>query len=544
MTNQIPVLHRLSSRTGKHLPLVTLDGQSLTLDQVIAVAYGQPGSPRVDLSQEAVHKVERAAKAVERMLAEGQVAYGITTGFGAFKDRIISREQVGELQHNIILSHAVGVGTPFDIPTVRAIMLIRANTLTRGHSGIKLETVELLVDLLNKGIHPLIPQKGSLGASGDLAPLSHMSLVLLGLGDAEYQGQVRPGAETLEQANLKPVTLAAKEGLALVNGTAVMCALGALEAYHAQLLSRTADITGCLSLEALHGTPLAFDDRIHRLRPFPRQLNCAAYLRELLTGSEFTRHHDPANVQDAYSLRCIPQVHGAIRDALAYARWVIEIELNAVTDNPLIFFDEENGEATVLSGGNFHGEPLAIAMDYMGLALTELGNISERRLMRLTDEASNAHVLPAFLTRHGGLNSGFMITQYTAAALAAENKVLSHPASADTIPTSANVEDHVSMGCTAALKARQIVNNVEYMLALEFLAAAQGIDFRKQKLDQNARLGKGTQPAYDLIREQVPFVEQDTLLQPYIEAARKLIASGKLVKAVNKEVEDMWEPDS
>jgi histidine ammonia-lyase len=530
--------------TQKTMPPVILDGESLTLEQVMVVAYGQPGKPKVELSPQAVARVKRTAEAVEQMLARGQIAYGITTGFGAFKDRIISPDQVEQLQRNIVLSHAVGVGQPFDMPTTRAIMLIRANTLARGYSGIRLSTLQLLLDMLNSGIHPVIPEKGSLGASGDLAPLAHMSLVLLGLGEAEYQGQVLPGATALAQAHLEPVTLAAKEGLALTNGTAVMCALGALESYRARLLSRTSDIAGCLSLEALHGTPLAFDDRIQQLRPFPRQLNCAAYLRELLQGSEFTRPpDDPTNVQDAYTLRCIPQVHGAIRDAIAYARWVIEIELNAVTDNPLIFIDDETEAATVLAGGNFHGEPLAIAMDYLGLAMTEMGNISERRLMRLTDEASNAHVLPAFLTKKGGLNSGFMITQYTAAALAAENKVLAHPASADTIPTSANVEDHVSMGCTAALQVRQINDNVAYILALELMAAAQGIDFRKQALGQQARLGQGTQPAYDLIRRQVPFVENDTLLYPYVEAIRKLIAAGQLVDVVNKQVKDIWEPE-
>jgi histidine ammonia-lyase len=530
--------------TPKTMSPVILDGETLTLDQVMVVAYGQPGQPKVELSPQAKARVKRTAEAVEQMLAQGQIAYGITTGFGAFKDRIISPDQVEQLQRNIVLSHAVGVGPPFDKPTTRAIMLIRANTLARGYSGIRLPTLQLLLDMLNSGIHPVIPEKGSLGASGDLAPLAHMSLVLLGLGEAEYQGQALLGATALARAALEPVTLAAKEGLALTNGTAVMCALGALESYRARLLSRTSDIAGCLSLEALHGTPLAFDDRIQQLRPFPRQLNCAAYLRELLQGSEFTRPpDDPTNVQDAYTLRCIPQVHGAIRDAIAYARWVIEIELNAVTDNPLIFIDDETEAVTILSGGNFHGEPLAIAMDYLSLAMTEMGNISERRLMRLTDEASNAHVLPAFLTQKGGLNSGFMITQYTAAALAAENKVLAHPASADTIPTSANVEDHVSMGCTAALQVRQINDNVAYILALELMAAAQGVDFRKQALGQQARLGQGTQPAYDLIRTQVPFVESDTLLYPYVEAIRNLIAAGQLVDVVNKRVKDIWEPE-
>jgi histidine ammonia-lyase len=320
-----------------------------------------------------------------------------------------------------------------------------------------------------------------------------------------------------------------------------MCALGALESYRARLLSRVADVAGCLSLEALHGTTLAFDDRIHQLRPYPRQLNCASYLRALLVDSDFTRHNDPTNVQDAYTLRCIPQVHGAVRDAIAYARWAIEIELNSVTDNPLIFIDDETGEITVLSGGNFHGEPLAIAMDYLGMAMTELGNISERRIMRLTDEASNAQTLPAFLTEQGGLNSGFMITQYTAAALATENKVLAHPASVDTIPTSANVEDHVSMGVTAALQTRQIIANVEHILAIELMAAAQGIDFRQKKLEPTARLGRGTQPAYQLIRQHVPFLEKDAVMYPYIKAVHNLVASGQIVIAVNSQVQDVWE---
>ncbi|MDM8518571.1 histidine ammonia-lyase [Anaerolineales bacterium HSG6] len=522
---------------------IQLDGQQLTIEQVIAVAYGQPGAPKVELTETAIQQVNRAAGAVQRLLDEGTIAYGITTGFGAFKDRLIPPEQVRQLQRNIIISHAVGTGNLFDVPTTRSIMLIRANTLARGHSGIRLTTLQRLLDMLNLGIHPHIPEKGSLGASGDLAPLAHMSLVLIGEGEAEYQGQMLSGAEVLQQTNLSPIELAAKEGLALTNGTAIMCALGALEVYHARLLSRVADIAGCLSLEALHGTVLAFDDRIHQLRPYPRQLNCAAYLRAVLADSDFTRHHDPRNVQDAYTLRCIPQVHGAVRDAIAYARWVIGIELNAVTDNPLLFIDDETDEITVLSGGNFHGEPLAIAMDYLSMAITELGNIAERRLMRLTDEASNAQVLPAFLIKEGGLNSGFMITQYTAAALATENKVLAHPASVDTIPTSANVEDHVSMGCTAALQTRQINKNVTHILAIELMAAAQGIDFRKEKLADGAKLGRGTQPAYELIRQHVPFLTQDVLMYPLIETVRNLVESEAIVRVVNQVVEDVWERD-
>jgi len=520
-----------------NIDTIFLDGASLTIDQVLRVAYGQPGAPRIELSAEAGAKVTRAAEAVQHMLAEGTIAYGITTGFGAFKDRTIPPDQVEQLQHNILVSHAVGVGKPFDLPTTRAIMLIRANTLARGHSGIRLSTLQVLVDLLNAGIHPRIPEKGSLGASGDLAPLAHMSLAVIGEGQAEYRGEVIPGAEALNRAGIQPVTLAAKEGLALTNGTSVMCALGVLQTARAEQYSQTADIIGCLSLEALNGTGLAYDERIHRLRPFPRQQDCAAYLRKVLEGSQFTREPGSPDVQDAYTLRCIPQVHGAIRDAIAYARWVFEIELNAVTDNPLIFIDEASGETSVLSGGNFHGEPLAIAMDYLAFSISELGNMSERRVMRLMDENSNAHVLPAFLTPAGGLNSGFMILQYTAAALATENKVLSHPASVDTIPTSANVEDHVSMGVNAGLKLCSVLDNVERILAVELMSAAQGIDFRRQALGEGARMGRGTGPAYRLVRGQVPFIASDTFMGDYLEAVRKMIASGAVLECVSQALE-------
>ncbi len=507
---------------------IVLDGSSLTIEQVIAAAYGQP---EIVISESAKTTVTRCANAVQQLIARGEIAYGITTGFGAFKDRVIPPEDVKTLQRNIIVSHAVGVGDIFDIPTTRAIMLIRANTLASGHSGIRLETLQTLIDMLNRGVYPRIPEKGSLGASGDLAPLAHMSLVLIGLGEAEYQGEIISGTDAMARAGLTPVILEAKEGLALTNGTSVMCALGVLETVRAENLMQVGDIAGSISLEALHGTPLAFDERIQRLRPFPRQQDCAAYLRALLNGSQFTRGYDPLNIQDAYTLRCIPQVHGAVRDAIAYCRWAMEIELNAVTDNPLIFI--EGDEITVLSGGNFHGEPLAIAMDYLGLAMSELGNISERRIARLIDESVNTHVLPAFLTREGGLNSGFMIVQYTAAALATESKVLAHPASVDTIPTSANVEDHVSMGCTAALKARRINNNVERILGIELMAGAQGIDFRKEVLGADRHMGKGTHPVYDLIRQHVPFIERDTVLYHYMEAVRVLVSSGAITRAAN-----------
>jgi len=513
-----------------------LDGQHLTIEDVYQIAFAQPEEIEVRLAPEALPAITRAAQAVARFVQEGQVVYGITTGFGAFKDKIIPQEDVRQLQKNILMSHAVGVGQPLDPPTVRAMILIRANTLSQGHSGVRIETLEALLSLLNRGITPLVPAQGSLGASGDLAPLAHIGLVIIGEGEAWYKGKLLPGGEALHEAGLQPITLEAKEGLALTNGTTMMTALGALIVKEAERISQVADIAGALSMEALHGTPRALDPRIHAARPHPRQIECAAYLRRLLEGSTFLRTNDPTYVQDAYTLRCLPQVHGAVREAIAYARWVIEIELNSATDNPLIFLDEQ-GQTEVISGGNFHGEPLAIAMDYLALALTDLGNISERRLTRLTDEASNQETLPAFLIKHGGLNSGFMLTQYTASALAAENKVLAHPASADTIPSSANTEDHVSLGPISARQARQILRNIEWILALELLAAAQGIDFRREVMPQ-ARLGRGTRPAYELIRQEVPFLEHDAVMYPYIRAVHRLITSGQLVEAVNREVED------
>ena len=502
---------------------IIIDGESLTFEQVIAVAYGKPGEPRVVISETAKNAVDRSARAVQTLLDRGEIAYGITTGFGAFKDKIISREEVEQLQRNIVVSHAVGVGDAFDVPTTRAIMLIRANTLARGFSGIRLSTLELILEFLNRGVHPIIPEKGSLGASGDLAPLAHFACVMIGEGEAEYNGETLRGADALVRAGLSPVTLAAKEGLALTNGTTVMTAVGLIETVRARKLSELADVSGCLSLEALHGTTSAFDERIHAVRPHPRQVDCAANLRDILTGSEFVRDFDPSNVQDAYTLRCMPQVHGACRDAVLYAEWLLKLELNSVTDNPLIFVDGDSIE--VISGGNFHGEPLALAFDYLTIALTELGNISERRIMRLTDEASNAHILPPFLTECGGLNSGFMILQYTAAALCTENKILAHPASVDTIPSSANVEDHVSMGATGALKLRQVAENLETILSLELMCAAQGVDFRKKVLGFDKKLGNGTRDIYNRIRSEVPFIEKDEYLKDHIEAVRAIVAN-------------------
>lgn len=507
-------------------PQMIIDGESLTFEQVISVAYGKPGEPMVAISESAKVNVDRAAAAVQTLLDRSEIAYGITTGFGAFKDKIISREEVEQLQRNIVLSHAVGVGNAFDVPTTRAIMLIRANTLARGHSGIRTETLQLILDCLNAGVHPIIPEKGSLGASGDLAPLAHFACVLIGEGEAEFNGEIISGRDALSRSGLQPVVLAAKEGLALTNGTTVMAAVGLLETAKAINVADLADVAGCMSLEALNGTVMAFDERIHALRPHPRQIDTARKLRENLEGSDFVRGFDPSNVQDAYTLRCMPQVHGACRDAIAYAEWLIKLELNAVTDNPLIFVDGDKIE--VISGGNFHGEPLALAFDYLAIALSDLGNISERRIMRLTDEASNAHILPAFLIKNGGLNSGFMIVQYTAAALCTENKVLSHPASVDTIPSSANVEDHVSMGATSAIKLRQICRNFTEIIALELLCAAQAIDLRRESISEGASLGKGTAGIYRDIRQCVPYVEDDVYMKPLIDAVIDLVRTKSL----------------
>lgn len=516
---------------------ICLDGESLTVEDVVDVAQSwmAPQGIRVKIATEAREKIERARRAVEEFIERGEVIYGVTTGFGAFKDKTISLEQTEELQRNMLMSHAVGVGEPLDEATVRALMLIRANTLAKGHSGIRLETLEALLALINRGVHPVIPAKGSLGASGDLAPLAHMSLVLIGEGEAFYRGERLAGAEALRRANLAPIELGAKEGLALTNGTAVMTAIGALTTWRAEHLSRIADIAGALSLEALHGIPWAFDERIHAARPHRHQIDCAAHLRRLVEGSEYLRSND-SYVQDAYTLRCIPQVHGAVRAAISHTRRVIETELNSATDNPLVFF-EDDGRATCISGGNFHGEPVALVMDYLAIALAELGNISERRLARLLDETSNRGILPAFLIKRGGLNSGLMLAQYTAAALASENKVLAHPASADTIPASADIEDHASMGCTAARQAQEVLENTESILAIELFAAAQGIDFRREMLGENPRLGRGTAVAYELIRQRVPFLEQDAIMYPYIEAVHELIRSGELVRAVEEAIE-------
>ena len=510
---------------------IKIDGHALTIEEVWTVAQGEA---RVQLHPQAKEQVGRSRQVVERLMKKGEAIYGVTTGFGHFLDQIIGPEQAATLQRNLVLSHAVGVGPPLSTEAVRATMLIRANSLAQGHSGIRLETLETLVEMINRGVTPIVPAQGSLGASGDLAPLAHMTLVLIGEGEAYYEGERLSGGEAMRIAGLLPRELGPKEGVALLNSTAVTSALAALNIHRAENLVQVADLAGALSLEALGGTLEAFDERIQLVRPHPGQGECAANLRRLLEGSELVRCHDPHHVQDAYSLRCMPQVHGAVRDGLAYARRAVETEINSASDNPLIFWEEER----VLSGGNFHGEPVALVMDHLALAMAELGNISERRLARLLDENLNGGLLPPFLTKEGGLNSGFMMVQYTAAALASENKVLAHPASVDNIPVSAGAEDHVSMGTIAARQAQDVIGNVEAILAIELLAAAQAVDFRREG-KKGLKLGKGTAPAYEAIRERVPFIERDTIMYPYIEAVRELVKEGELIRRVTEALKEV-----
>lgn len=500
--------------------VIEIDGNSLTIEDVIMVARH---STQVMLSQDGIAKMERSYQMVRLLIEDKKVVYGITTGFGKFSNVVINNDQTEQLQKNLIMSHATGVGNPFPVEIVRGIMLLRANALAKGYSGIRSGVVKTLLEMLNKGVHPVIPEKGSVGSSGDLAPLSHMVLVMLGMGEAFYQDVRMPGKVAMEKADIPVVQLQAKEGLALINGTQVMTAIGTLLSYDAGQLVMTADIIGALSFEALEGIPAAFDAKIQQVRPHKGQIRSAATLREMLSGSKILAQADHGRVQDGYSLRCMPQVHGASRDAIEYVKSVVKVEINSVTDNPLLF--PEEGE--VISGGNFHGQPLALAMDFLGIALSELANISERRIERLVNP--NLSGLPAFLTEKGGLNSGYMITQYTAASLVSENKILAHPASVDSIPTSANQEDHVSMGTTAARKARNILENVQYVMAIELLCALQGIDLR------GGTPGKGTKIAHQVARMRIPKLKEDRIAYLDIEKSFHIIKENLLVDSLQEE---------
>lgn len=498
---------------------ITIDCQPLGVGDIVAIARD---GRALEIGEVATKAMRRSRAVIDHLAAEREVVYGVTTGFGKFADRVIPPHALEQLQRNLVMSHAVGVGEALPEEVVRAMIALRVIALARGFSGVRPETVETLVCLLNAGIVPHIPSKGSVGASGDLAPLAHLALSLIGEGEAYVRGCRMSAADALNDAGIEPVQLTAKEGLALINGTQLMTALGCLLLADAQNVLNVADISGAMSLEAVRGTNRSFDARIQDVRPHTGQRRVAERLRALTSNSEImvSHRHDPHRVQDPYSLRCIPQVHGASRDAIDYLARVIEIEINSATDNPLIFPDD--GE--VISGGNFHGQPLALALDFAAIAIAEIADISERRIEAQLDPHMSE--LPPFLTRHGGVDSGFMVSQYTAAALVSENKVLAHPASVDSIPTSANQEDHVSMGVTAALKATQILRNVETVLAIELLCAAEGIDYRRP-----LRTSAPLEAVHALLRSASAHVDTDRPLYPDIEKVTGLVRKGSVRQA-------------
>jgi histidine ammonia-lyase len=507
---------------------VQLSGEDLTIDDVWAVAVGRAPAALSDVARE---KIGRARELVERAAhGTSEHTYGINTGFGRFVSRSIPEELTTELQLRLLRSHACGVGEPYPDEVVRAAMLLRANALAKGFSGARAETVELLLECLNRGVLPYVPSRGSVGASGDLAPLAHLALPLVGEGEAWVEGIRMNGADALAAAGLEPIKPEAKEGLSLVNGTQFMSALGALALARVRRLAKTADIACALSVEALQGSRTSFFPQIHAARPLPGQMDSAANVLQLLEGSAIIESHRWCDkVQDAYSLRCAPQVHGASRDLLAYAETTVSVELNAATDNPLVLVDDE----LLVSNGNFHGQPLAFALDALAMAVSELANISERRIERLVNPTLSEG-LPAFLTIDGGLNSGFMIPQYVAAALVSENKALCHPASVDSIPTSAGQEDHVSMGNAAGLKAWQVLANAERVLGIELLAGAQAIEFLAP-----LEPGVGAAAARDAVRALSPRVSDDRSLSGDIEAVAEAIRDGSFVAAVEADTGEL-----
>jgi histidine ammonia-lyase len=508
-----------------------LDGNSLTLHKVYEVAARhQP----VKLSRHAIRRMMASRSLVEQWLSSSETVYGVTTGFGEFANVRITPQNIEYLQENLILSHAGGAGEPIPPEVVRAMMLLRANALAKGYSGVRPQTVELLISMLNAGIVPVVPSQGSVGSSGDLVPLSHMVYAMMGKGEVWKEGNGREEAgRALRRAHLKPVRLGAKEGLALINGTQMMTAYASLAVHRAQRLVKMADIAGAMSVEALRGSDTPYDERIHRVRPFKGQRSVARNMRAMMKGSllrESHRRYDP-RVQDAYSLRCIPQVHGASRDTLAHVAAIVSIEINSANDNPLIFPDD----GVHLEGGNFHGQPIALALDFLAIALSELASISERRIERLVN--GNLSGLPRFLTSRGGLHSGLMIAQYTAASIVSENKVLCHPASVDSIPTSANQEDHNSMGSIAAQKAWKVLQNVETVIGLELLCACQGLDFARTLNGLPAlSAGRGTEAAYRFIRRRISHMDEDRYLFEDIQRARALVENASLLEAVESSI--------
>ena len=496
---------------------VVLNGRDLTIEQVVAVA--REGA-KVVLSEEAKTAVKKARQYVDKKLSEKAVIYGLTTGFGKFSDIFISEEDTKPLQKNLIISHSCGMGNPLPSETVRAAMLLRCNALSRGNSGIRLETLQTMINMINAGVHPRIPEKGSLGASGDLAPLSHIVLVMLGEGHAEYKGEILTGKQAMQKAGIPTIELAAKEGLALINGTQIMTAIGCLAVYDARNLAKTADIIGAMTCEAQLGIKKAFDHKVHDVRGHKGQKDVAENLLNILKDSNLAFDTNPNKVQDAYTIRCMPQIHGASRDAIDYVWEAVTREINAVTDNPIIFPDDDE----VISGGNFHGQPMALAFDFLKIAVSEYANVSERRIERMVNpQLSNG--LPAFLTKHSGVNSGFMIAQYSAASMVSENKIYAHPASVDSIPSSANQEDHVSMGTTAARTAKMILDNSQKVLGIELFTAYQSLYLRGKE-----KLSSVTRAVYEHIAKSVAPVEEDIVMHYELVKFDSMIKANEIVK--------------
>lgn len=505
---------------------VILDGNSLTLDEVIEVARH---GAHVKLDPEAAKAVQKTRDYINGKLESGAIIYGLTTGFGKFSDTFIEKEEAGELQHNLIKSHTCAMGEPLKTEHVRAAMLLRCNSLAKGFSGIRLSTLETLINMLNEGVTPIIPEKGSLGASGDLAQLAMMVLTMIGHGEAEYKGERMPSKEAMEKAGIPLVDLAAKEGLALINGTPVLTGIGACVLYDAKHLAKLADLAAAMTGEALNSITKAYDPKVQALRGHQGQIDSAANLLRLLEGSENSRPENPNKVQDPYTLRCIPQVHGGSRDAIAYVEKMVANELNAVTDNPLIFPDEDE----VISGGNFHGQPMAIAFDTLKIALAEFADISERRAERLINPQLSEG-LPPFLTTHGGVCSGFMIAQYAAASMVSENKIYAHPASVDSIPSSGNQEDHVSMGTTAARTAAMVLDNAQKVLGIEIFAAYQALYLRGAK-----GMSPSVQSVYDYIATKVDPVDEDIVMRESITVFDDMVKTNELVEVVEKVVGEL-----
>jgi len=500
-----------------------LNGKNLNILNSISIVTNNFS---LSISSSAKSKVIKSRKLVDKWIAKEEIIYGINTGFGEFKDVVISKEQTETLQRNLILSHSSGVGECIPDKVVRLMILFRINSLIQGHSGVRLELINFLLAFFNAGLIPQIPQQGSVGCSGDLAPLAHLASTFLGEGKIKYKGNVFKSKIALNKAGLKPFILSSKEGLALINGTQMMNSFLCVSLYDAIQLSKLADIAGAITVEATKSTNTAYDDRIQKIRPHKGQIETADNLRALLKYSEVLKSHaDCGKVQDAYSIRCIPQVHGAVKDTINYCLNILNVEINSVTDNPLIF--AKDGEH--LEGGNFHGEPLALASDFLKIAVAELGSISERRTARLVDGSLSG--LPRFLIKDGGLNSGFMIAQYTAAALVSENKVLSHPASVDSIPTSANQEDHNSMGSIASRKCYEVVNNVKNIIAIEILCGVQALEFLKP-----LKASRGVEKAKGLLRKKVKFLTGDVLMSELIENTKEILYNTNYINEIEKVV--------